>query len=107
MIALAIAFNQLSFDRNNCSKMWCLLKMDKHTMTEITRAGFNQFSCKQKYLQQKWDVFWQENSNMYVKSHLEIHRSMHHQKSSSVSPLQPNTGIPFSANAAATSFWVL
>merc|ERR1719189_177255 len=33
--------------------------------------------------------------------------SMHHQKSSSLSPLQANTGMPASARAAATSFWVL
>ena len=53
MIALSIAFNQFSFDRNNCSKMWCLLKMDKYKMTVIALAAFNQFSFKQKYLEQK------------------------------------------------------
>jgi hypothetical protein len=33
------------------------------------------------------------------------HFSMHHQKSSSVSPFHANTGIPASTRAAATSFY--
>ena len=37
----------------------------------------------------------------------EIHRSIHHQKSSSVSPRHAKTGMFLSAKAAATSFCVL